>query len=302
VKWVMDTHSFEYPKLISVCHFVAGALVTGGILAYRRYKQQPVPTPSLHEFCFFILPIALSVVLSIGANNTALVFNSAAFTEIMGSTNALMTMGIVTALGMPPGLAVVPPAMLVSAGCIVSTVGEVNFSTRGVLLCLAATFFRSLKVACQQRLLVGDTKDKMDPVALLFWISVPSVAAMGLFSLATEGSAPYTQLASTEGAALTGLLVALAVSCVNATILNVAQLYVTKELGAVGSQLAAQTKMVLVVLGGMVLFSEVVTRTELFGFCLVIVGVFWFSRVEQQIKEEKDESIKGKTSMFAKAI
>jgi len=100
-------------------------------------------------------------------------------------------------------------------------------------------------------------------------------------------------------------MVALGVSCVNATILNVAQLFVTKDLGAVGSQLAAQTKMVLVVLGGMVLFQEAVTRTELFGFVLVLLGVFWFSRVEAQ--DAKDNEKKGllpagKLSMLTKAV
>merc|ERR1740123_1498609 len=96
---------------------------------------------------------------------------------------------------------------------------------------------------------------------------------------------PYSFLSQKAGPSFWNLCLALAVSCALATVLNIAQLYVTKDLGAVGSELAAQTKMVLVILGGMVLFQEEVTRLEFAGFFLVIFGVYWFSREEEEAKQ-----------------
>merc|ERR1740122_157417 len=194
-------------------------------------------------------------------------------------------MGVVAVMGMPVSTSLIPPAVLVATGCIISTAGEMHFSSLGVILCLGAAFFRSLKVALQQRLLSGGTKDKFDPVALLFWISLPSTVTMFGFSVMYEGMEPYTMLSQKVGSDFWMLCLALAASCVVATVLNIAQLYVTKDLGAVGSQLTAQTKMVLVILGGMILFQEQVTQFEFAGFSLVITGVYWFSREDQKAKE-----------------
>merc|ERR1740120_552775 len=108
---------------------------------------------------------------------------------------------------------------------------------------------------------------------------------MILGSIFTEGLSPYTALASRDGPGIHGLVFAIGVSCVNATVLNLAQLYVTKDLGAVGGQLVAQAKMVLTVLGGMVLFGESFSQLETFGFGLALIGVYAFSRMDQASKE-----------------
>merc|ERR1740129_1101869 len=100
---------------------------------------------------------------------------------------------------MPVSKSLLPPALLVTFGCIISTAGEINFSSLGVILCLGAAFFRSLKVALQQRLLSGETKDKFDPVALLFWISLPSTLTMFAFSVMYEGMEPYRVLSQKVG-------------------------------------------------------------------------------------------------------
>merc|ERR1719210_2459346 len=139
--------------------------------------------------------------------------------------------------------------------------------------------------------MMGETKDKFDPCALLFWICLPSMVVMFLASLATEGLEPYTRLATMEASKLHGLFLAVGASCVNATILNLAQLFVTKDLGAVGSELAAQAKTVLVVLGSMVLFADPVTLLQVVGFVQVMSGVFIFSRMDQKFTETESKSL-----------
>merc|ERR1740123_1180176 len=101
---------------------------------------------------------------------------------------------------------------------------------------------------------------------------------------------PYVALRALAPAQLHGLVFAILLSCVNATILNLSQLYVTKDLGAVGGQLVAQAKMVLTVLGGMVLFGETFSQLEVVGFLLSLIGVFTFSRMDQAFKESQQKS------------
>merc|ERR1719189_2735897 len=95
---------------------------------------------------------------------------------------------------------------------------------------------------------------------------------------------PYVALAVLAPAQIHGLVFAILLSCLNAVILNLAQLYVTKHLGAVGGQLVSQAKMILTVLGGMVLFGETFSRLELVGFIIALVGVYTFSRMDTAFK------------------
>jgi len=284
VKLVFQTFAYPFPKFVTFLHFVSGAIVTYAIM---KQRDLPIPRPTVSEFSLVICPIAFSVALSIGANNMALIHSSAAFTEIIGATNCLITIALIIFMGMPFNTRLIPAACVVALGCALGTVGEISFSLLGTILCLASNVFRSLKVVLQQKLMTGESKDKFDPVALLFWISLPSMAVMLIGSLLTEGFAPYTAVLGRGSSAEHGLLFAILVSCVNATILNLAQLFVTKHLSAVGSQLVAQAKMVLTVLGGLVLFGEAFSRLEVVGFLVSTVGVYNFSRMDQALKEEQ---------------
>merc|ERR1719499_1542797 len=110
-------------------------------------------------------------------------------------------------------------------------------------------------------------------------------------------------MANLERAKLHALLFAILLSCVNAVILNLAQLYVTKHLGAVGGQLVSQAKMVLTVLGGMVLFGETFSPLETVGFVLALFGVYTFTRMDQAFKareKSKQEQSKAMNMLTSK--
>merc|ERR1719183_3058729 len=105
---------------------------------------------------------------------------------------------------------------------------------------------------------------------------------MMAWSLSVEGFAPYTLLQDSQDSR--GLALCLFISCVNACILNLSNLFCTKDLGAVGVQLVAQMKSVLTVLGAVALFHEAVTPIEIVGFVGVLIGVYLFTNVEKAQK------------------
>lgn len=292
VKWVLVHHNFHFAKLVSSAHFLAGALTCFGILLSRKWQWGvPMPIPTRRVFFMMICPISLATAFSIGANNMALVFCSTAFAEIIGSTGCLITVATVVLMGMPFDKWLTLPTLMVAVGCMVSTVGEMNFSGLGMFLCIASNIFRSVKVTLQQRLMTQQAEEALDPCALLFWISIPSTLVMLTASLMTEGVEPYGNLSKMDFVSLKGLVSSILLSCVNAVALNVAQLFVTKDLGAVGSQLIAQSKMVLTILGGMAVFDEPVTYLQAVGFVTVLIGVFLFSRMEMLGKEREAQKM-----------
>jgi len=290
VKWVFVEYAFAFPKFVTVLHFASGFAVCAAVLWKRSSASSgevKIPVPTASELFFVITPIAMAASISIGANNMALGFSSVAFTEIVGSTTCVFTVGTVLLMGLPFDAWLLIPTIAVAMGCAVSTAGEVNFSAFGMILCFASNAFRSIKVTLQQKLMTGESKDKFDPCALLMWVSVPSMFAMLASSLVSEGLEPYRRMAAMDAATLRGLWVAIGISCLNAVILNLAQLFVTKDLGAVGSQLVAQARAVLTVLGGAVLFGDPVTKLELVGVVEVLVGIYAFSAMEARSKERR---------------
>merc|ERR1719197_623895 len=104
------------------------------------------------------------------------------------------------------------------------------------------------------------------------------------WSLSVEGIAPVVMLL--ESTRRRSLVLVLCISCVNACILNLSNLFCTKDLGAVGVQLVAQTKSVLTVLGAVALFHEAVTPIEILGFIGVLIGVYWFTNVEKSVQQK----------------
>jgi len=289
VKYVFVTYGFGFPKFVTVLHFVCGGIVCLAInMRGRAQTGVAIAVPTATELFFMITPIAMAASVSIAANNMALSFSTVAFTEIIGATTCLFTVAMVVLMGMPFDKWLLLPTCAVAMGCGLSTAGEVNFSLLGMVLCFASNAFRALKVSLQQKLMTGESKDKFDPCTLLMWISVPSAIVMALASALSEGAAPFQSMAEMDSDALLGLWGAIGISCLNAVILNIAQLYVTKDLGAVGGQLVAQAKAVLTVLGGMALFGESVTNLELVGFAEVLVGVYVFSSMEARTKQQKE--------------
>merc|ERR550537_905809 len=117
-------------------------------------------------------------------------------------------------------------------------------------------------------------------------MSIPSLAIMLTWSVFTEQHVLDPFL----GDKALGLIFALFVSCVNATMLNVAVLYVIKDLGAVASNLAAQLKGILIILGGVAMLGESVAMQQIGGYGVIVGGVYWYNSIEKKAKEEaKDE-------------
>jgi drug/metabolite transporter (DMT)-like permease len=298
VKLIYVDYGFMFPKFVTALHFVSGAIVAFAIrsrrepthvasltmetekvlIVHRLQEQYGMPTG--HEFWCMIFPIALTFALSIVANNMALMYSSAAFTEIVACTSPVVSIGLILCMGMPFNLRLLAPTLLVVAGASLSTAGELNFSGLGMALCFTSILMRSLKVTLQQRVMTGTSKAKFDPVTLLGWMCVPSAVLLMTWSAFVEGLSPFIMLK--RSTSISGISLALMLSCVNACILNLSNLFCVKDLGAVGVQLVAQTKAVLTVLGGVALLNETVTALEVVGFAGILIGVFVFSKMEEK--------------------
>lgn len=285
VKIVMKTvfeYGFDYAKFVTSLHLLVSSLAAFAVLLYRQQTTgKPIAVPTANELWFGILPISMTFGLSIGTENQALVLVSAAFSEVVAASNPVMSAFLTWLFGMGFDMRLLAPICVVVSGCVISVKGELHFSALGLGMLLFAVFLRGLKAVMQQKLMTGETKEKFDPVTLMAWSCLFACLQLVVYSAATEGRAPFNALAASTDSA--GLVSAIVASCIIACALNMSALFVVKQLGAVGMQMVSQMKSLLVVIGGIALLAESFTRLQYVGFAIVLMGVYWFSRMKSSI-------------------
>lgn len=199
----------------------------------------------------------------------------------------MYTVAVLLVFGVKFDMQLLLPVLVVVFGCVLTVKGAAGFSAIGFALVGFGNLTRAVKGAGQQVLMTGEAKERFDPFTLLAWMCLAAAVVMLIFSFVTEGSAPYHKLQQErEEEGSSGTLIAIGISAVNAVVLNLTSLYVVRELGAVGIILVGQTKAVLTVIGGVVLFGEVVSKMQCVGFAVVLLGTIVYSNMERTLKEK----------------
>merc|ERR1719231_1303906 len=139
---------------------------------------------------------------------------------------------------------------------------------------------RATKVQLQSILLGKDSNmTQLDPIELTFWTATSCFIVMMVWSLAAEGLEPFVLVADIP------TLLAVLVTAVAATILNIAALFVLKEVGPVAQQIVGNLKGVLACMAAVAAFGEQITMQQAIGYSIVVACAFWYNRTDAAIKE-----------------
>lgn len=286
VKAVYVNNAYPFPKLVSALHFLFSGLACFVYLSYQRHVHGVVfSPPSLHQ-AKLILPVSFFFAVSIGAGNTALVYSNAGFVEMVASCGPLTTAMVCVVFGLGFDTRLVLPVLFVTSGMILCAWGEITFSWIGFIFAMVSTLTRSTRSVLQQKLLSTEgAGHALSPVELLAWMSIPSTVWMLTWSVFSEGTAPYTPLLGENGMKITWSVV---LTCINAVCLNLSQFFVLQQLGAVGMIITGNLKGVLLLLGAVAIFGEIFTASQLLGFSIEMAGIFWYNRVDQEVRAETE--------------
>merc|ERR1719388_316402 len=104
---------------------------------------------------------------------------------------------------------------------------------------------------------------------------------MTAWSIATEGATPYVEILAW------GPFMAVLFTCVGASILNIAALFVLRELGPVVQQIVGQLKGVISCLGARAVFSEVITPNQEIGYAMLLISITWYNAWDMRLKKEE---------------
>eukprot|EP00746_Dinoflagellata_sp_MGD_P021417 gnl/MRDRNA2_/MRDRNA2_14997_c0_seq1.p1 gnl/MRDRNA2_/MRDRNA2_14997_c0~~gnl/MRDRNA2_/MRDRNA2_14997_c0_seq1.p1 ORF type:complete len:350 (-),score=62.43 gnl/MRDRNA2_/MRDRNA2_14997_c0_seq1:14-943(-) len=292
VKGVFVHQNFTFPKFVTGIHFLFCGILCFGIMIYKHVTgSRKFVVPSMKQQYSLILPIAVAFAASVGTNNIALVHANAAFAEMIGGAAPLCIICIAMFEGKPFNLKLVLPIVCVIAGVWWCASGESKFSLFGFLLLFLSTFLRAYKSHLQYKTMEDyeQGQERLDPIELCGWMSPPCLAVMLIWGGMTEGFEPIMMLGQGKGLEIS---LAIGVTVVNACILNVANNFVIRDLGAIGCLLAGQLKGILVLLGASVLLEEVIQPQQIAGYVLIVAGVYFYNQMEKQIKDEAQSDSK----------
>eukprot|EP00927_Polykrikos_kofoidii_P049235 TRINITY_DN43321_c0_g1_i1.p1 TRINITY_DN43321_c0_g1~~TRINITY_DN43321_c0_g1_i1.p1 ORF type:complete len:462 (-),score=35.98 TRINITY_DN43321_c0_g1_i1:21-1385(-) len=279
---------FRFPVFLTAVHLLASTIAAFLFLTCRRYVTgKPIVVPSVHDFFYIIFPIAFTFGSSIVCENTALVYVSASFAESVSATTPVVSAFICRLLGVSFDLVLLLPMAIVVGGCVINAVGAVAFSWLGLLLMLASICQRSVKVVMQQSVLSGSQNGKFDTVTLMMWTCMFSCFELTALSIVSEGSEPVIAIKAAQD--VSGLITAIAVSCVIAVSLNLLILIVIWQIGAVEMEIISQMKTILSIIGAVTILHETVSLLQVAGITILLFGILLFSYMKRSVSAEADE-------------
>jgi drug/metabolite transporter (DMT)-like permease len=279
-------NNFKHPQFLTATHFVATAVVGSSILVYRKVTQgHQIKVPDMDCALKGLLPVAVSFVLSLGFANNGLLLTNAHFYEMVGASTPVCTAGLAILIGRGFEKRLMPALSLICVSMFVIAFGEISLSMLGLLACFGGVVMRSVKSTVQHSLMGGSEWKSMDPVEVAVWQSMACFVLMTAWSLASEGFVPYQQILAW------GPFMAVIYTCIAASILNIAALFVLRELGPVAQQIVGQLKGILAIVGAVATLGEQVTTQEIVGYTILMCGIYWYNVTDMAIKDEKKKQL-----------
>jgi drug/metabolite transporter (DMT)-like permease len=244
---------------------------------------KPLQVATRRQIISVILPLAACFTASVACSNLALVHCNAAFAEMMSGATPLCLVWINVVGGKGFNLQLLWPVLMVVSGVCMCVSGEVHFTRVGFILICSACSFRACKQYLQGKIMEHNTDvGTLEPIELLAYMSLPCFLMMFGLGFLIEGVQPYLELRSEFGPKIA---MSIGVTVVNALILNTANNFAIRDLGAMGCTLAGQLKSILLFLGAAALLNEVIQKQQIAGYCLVTCGVYFYNRIDKKFRD-----------------
>eukprot|EP00392_Amoebophrya_sp_AT5.2_P016822 g17123.t1 len=227
---------------------------------------------SLPEVMLFLGPLALCFGCGVVLSNVAYKYATISFIQMMKELNVV----IVYSLSLLVGLEKLHWRLLLILCWIVfasyfSISGEAKFVAMGFVVQLSSQLFECTRIVGVNKVLSNSDwcVKKVDPLSFLLLVSPCCFLALLVALAFSWESAIYTAGVANLGALLGNGLVALG--------LNVCMALMMSAFAAITFVIVGVVKTVLIVLTGIVVFSESVSSMQVFGFSCQVIGAALYS-------------------------
>jgi hypothetical protein len=265
-KFLMHTGRFPHAVPLTAFHMIVSMVLSSfGYLCFGKsaYPGMEIVKHSPHDFMKKLAPLSILFAVSICCSNQAYIYCSVPFLQMCKEMNVVMIYlaGLYLAVEKYNGqtLAIL---CIVMIGCWMSIHGEMNPSGVGFAIQMISQTSEVIKIIIQQMIMQGM---RVDPLTMVMTMSPLCLCTLsfGLYFLWEPGT-----LADAHKMAFHLFLNGL-----NAFALNIAVALVIRYASGVSFVLAGVIKDIIIVTVAAIFTGALVTRMQIAGFTIAVLGV-----------------------------
>jgi hypothetical protein len=297
-KYILDPKMYGWPFPISLtmihmafCASLAAALVR--VLRVVDVPSSPPMTPSLYAAS--VLPIGALYALSLWFSNSAYIYLSVSFVQMLKALMPVAVYSLAVALRTDSFRRASMLNMLgISAGVAVAAYGEARLDAFGVALQLAAVAAEATRLVLIQVLLTSRGLS-LNPITSLYCITPCCLAFLAVPWYFVE--LPRLQAAATS-AARPDVFV-FGTNCLCAFALNLAVFLLVGKTSALTMNVAGVVKDWLLIAFSWTVIKDTVTPINLVGYGIAFLGVAYYNHAKLQALKAKEAQRKAASSTAA---
>jgi hypothetical protein len=296
-KYILDPKMYGWPFPISLtmihmafCASLAAALVR--VLRVVDAPTSPPMTPSLYVAS--VLPIGALYALSLWFSNSAYIYLSVSFIQMLKALMPVAVYSLAVALRTDSFRRASMLNMLgISAGVAVAAYGEARFDVLGVALQLAAVAAEATRLVLIQILLTSRGLS-LNPITSLYYIAPCCLAFLAVPWCFVE----LPRLQAAAAAARPDVFV-FGTNCLCAFALNLAVFLLVGKTSALTMNVAGVVKDWLLIAFSWTVIKDTVTPINLVGYGIAFLGVAYYNHAKLQGLKAKEAQRKAATSTAA---
>jgi drug/metabolite transporter (DMT)-like permease len=272
-KYILSVYGFPFPVALTMVHMAFCSALAFVIV--RVLKWVPASDVSAEVYWKKIAPIAGLFALSLWASNTAYIYLSVAFIQMLKALSPVTVYTIGCVIGIEKYThARFGNMAVVTLGVMISSFGELNFNAFGFCVQLVAVLAEACRIVSVQ-LVLGKANLKLNSITTLYYVSPACFAFLLVpFALLELPRIAYGLEITHSVHYSTGIMLANAMC---AFALNSAIYLLIGKTSALTLNVAGVVKDFFLIIISAAVFESPISATQLIGFSIAAGGVFYYN-------------------------
>lgn len=296
-KFIMTPGRFPFSICLVLMHMASSSIVSAVLYAVKPELFPALSDPTrrveldVKRFFKAFLPISILFAGSLVLSNTAYLFATVAFLQMLKEGNIIMVYLFSLVVALERFSTRNMGILLSILGATLLTVkGEVHFSLLALFVQGSAMFCECWKIVLQAKILTGT---KFDPLTYTLLVSPVCTVFLGSLVLGLSHIMPGSVFSIPTWADFAKWWPYIFASCGVAVLLNIIVAFCIQMAGGVGMILAGIAKDAVIVLASVAVVGEIVTEQQFVGFGLQLGLILLWSMQRTFPKEFEDGILSG---------
>lgn len=282
-KYILDKkmYNWPFPLSLTMIHMAFCSVLAFALVRLCRFVEEPVGMTK-KVYVSSVIPISALYCLSLWLSNSAYVYLSVSFIQMLKALMPVAVYSIGVLLGKECFSSKTMGNMVgISLGVAIAAYGEAQFNSRGVMLQLGAVVFEATRLVLIQILLTAKGIS-LNPITSLYYVAPCCFVFLSIPWAIIE----FPVLAASSSFYLDVRL--FSANCACAFLLNLAVFLLVGKTSALTMNVAGVVKDWLLIALSWTVIKDRVTGINLLGYGLAFLGVCFYNHLKLQSLKVKD--------------